>query len=165
MKFKLFVFHQSHTVNSKANWLAVFVSEFCFSKINFLLEVINALSQTCINTHWLYSNQKEGNKALVLYFFIIDSLACRLWRCSAIIKLDNVNKSLFRKRIFCEVSMNTKAKGLWLDNNILISLFIFFVSHILWASLEISALPSGFIPPHCEIQCTLHHLNRSRLNY
>lgn len=62
--------------------------------------------------------------------------------------------SFFRKlTFFCEVSMNEKAKGLWLDNKILISLFIFF-SHILWVSLEISNLPSGFI--HCTVKSSVY---------
>lgn len=150
-------FSSSHTMSNKANWLAVFASEICFTKITLLLKVMNALSQTCTNTNWLCNNQHKESKASVLSLLITDFLA----RSFCFKKIASVSMNFFWKpAFFCEVPVNKKPRGFDLTTT---SLFIFF-SHILWASLKTSALSSGVIPLHFEIQCTPSHLNRSQLN-
>lgn len=150
MKCESFLFHQSHTTNSKINWLAAFVSEFCFSKITLLLEVISGFSQSWIKTHFLHSHQ-EGGKVLLPHFSLTTSPACRLWRCPAFIKGDSVNMSFPERDFSLKFQWAQKLR----DFGSITAYWYLYSSplfHISSGHLRKYSLPSGFVPPHCEIQ-------------
>lgn len=148
-KCRSFLFHQSHTTNSKINWLAVFVSAFCFSKITLLLEVvINGLSQSWVETHGPHSHQ-ERSKARLPHLLPQPHQAAGHGD-SLSLSRETIHVNFSERDLSVKLQWTQKLRDL---GSITTYWYLYSspLFHTPSGHLWKDSLPSGLVPPRCEI--------------
>lgn len=148
-KCRSFLFHQSHTTNSGINWLAVFVSAFCFSKMTLLLEVvINGLSQSWVETHGPHSHQ-EGSRGRLPRLLPQPQQAAGYGDALPLSR-ETIHVSFSKRDLSMKLQWTLKLRDLGS-----ITTYWYLYSSPLFHTPSGHpwkySLPSGFVPPRCEI--------------